>query len=130
MTISWLYWYFYFFCYKFKNIWNIRRKQEWVCSNRKIRWNRYLRWGILLCCWKRLLILNSLGMNLRSCLQTTARRTMQVASLLILFSCWRFCFFRGVGMVRATFYIGFTNLVYNMCRLVQIKRYHPDWIIN
>ena len=39
-------------------------------------------------------------------------------------------FFRGVGMVRATFYIGFTNLVYNMCRLVQIKRYHPDWIIN
>ena len=39
-------------------------------------------------------------------------------------------FFRGVGMVRAAFYIGFTNLVYNMCRLVQIKRYHPDWIIN
>ena len=39
-------------------------------------------------------------------------------------------FFRGVGMVRATFYIGFTNLVYNMCRLVQIKRYHPDWIMN
>ena len=37
-------------------------------------------------------------------------------------------FFRGVGMVRAAFYIGFTNLVYNMCRLVQIKRYHPDWI--
>ena len=35
-------------------------------------------------------------------------------------------FFRGVGMVRATFYIGFTNLVYNMCRLVQIKRYHLD----
>lgn len=39
-------------------------------------------------------------------------------------------FFRGVGMVRATFYIGFTNLVYNMCRLVQIKRCHFDWIIN
>ena len=39
-------------------------------------------------------------------------------------------FFRGVGMVRATFYIGFTNLVYNMCRLVQIKRYHSDWIMN
>ena len=39
-------------------------------------------------------------------------------------------FFRGVGMVRAAFYIGFTNLVYNMCRLFQIKRYHPDWIIN
>jgi hypothetical protein len=39
-------------------------------------------------------------------------------------------FFRGVGIVRATFYIGFTNLVYNMCRLVQIKKYHPDWIMN
>ena len=39
-------------------------------------------------------------------------------------------FFRGVGMVRATFYIGFTNLVYNMCRLVQIKRCHSDWIMN
>ena len=26
--------------------------------------------------------------------------------------------------------IVFTNLVYNMCRLVQIKRYHPDWIMN
>ena len=38
--------------------------------------------------------------------------------------------FRGVGILRARFYIGFTNLVYNMCRLVQIKRYHPDWIIN
>ncbi len=39
-------------------------------------------------------------------------------------------FFRGVGIVRATFYIGFTNLVYNMCRLVQIKKYHPDLIMN
>ena len=39
-------------------------------------------------------------------------------------------FFRGVGIVRATFYIGFTNLVYNMCRLVQIKKYRPDWIMN
>lgn len=38
-------------------------------------------------------------------------------------------FFRGVGMVRATLYIGFTNLVYNMCRLVQIKRYHSEWTI-
>ncbi len=38
-------------------------------------------------------------------------------------------FFRGVGILRATFYIGFTNLVYNMCRLVQIKKYHPEWII-
>ena len=39
-------------------------------------------------------------------------------------------FFRGVGIVRATFYIGFTNLVYNMYRLVQIMKYHPDWIMN
>ena len=39
-------------------------------------------------------------------------------------------FFRGVGIVRATFYIGFTNLVYNMCRLVQIKKCHSDWIMN
>ena len=39
-------------------------------------------------------------------------------------------FFRGVGMVRATFYIGFTNLVYNMYRLVQMKRCYSDWIIN
>lgn len=38
-------------------------------------------------------------------------------------------FFRGVGILRAAFYIGFTNLVYNMCRLVQIKKYHPEWII-
>lgn len=38
-------------------------------------------------------------------------------------------FFRGVGILRAVFYIGFTNLVYNMCRLVQIKKYHPEWII-
>lgn len=37
-------------------------------------------------------------------------------------------FFRGVGILRATFYIGFTNLVYNMCRLVQIKKYHSEWI--
>ena len=32
--------------------------------------------------------------------------------------------------VSANFYIGFTNLVYNICRLVQIKKYHPDWIMN
>ena len=37
-------------------------------------------------------------------------------------------FFRGVGILRATFYIGFTNLIYNMCRLVQIKKYHPEFI--
>ena len=39
-------------------------------------------------------------------------------------------FFRGVGIVRAKFYIGFTNLVYNMCRLVQIKKCYSDWIMN
>lgn len=37
--------------------------------------------------------------------------------------------FRGVGMIRAKANIAMTNLVYNMCRLVQIKRYHTDWIV-
>ena len=37
--------------------------------------------------------------------------------------------FRGVGMVRAKACIAMTNLVYNMCRLVQIKRYHAEWIV-
>ena len=36
--------------------------------------------------------------------------------------------FRGVGIVRAKANIALTNLVYNMCRLVQIKKYHPEWI--
>lgn len=38
-------------------------------------------------------------------------------------------FFRGVGIVMAMFNSGFTILVNNMCRLVRIKRYNPDWII-
>ena len=33
--------------------------------------------------------------------------------------------FRGVGMMRAKANIALTNLVYNMCRLVQIKKYQP-----
>ena len=33
--------------------------------------------------------------------------------------------FRGVGMVRAKANIALTNLVYNMCRLEQIKKYQP-----
>ena len=37
--------------------------------------------------------------------------------------------FRGVGMVRAKACIALTNLVYNMCRLVQIRKYHPEWIV-
>lgn len=36
--------------------------------------------------------------------------------------------FRGVGMVRAKANIALTNLVYNMCRLVQIKKYQPHLI--
>ena len=36
--------------------------------------------------------------------------------------------FRGVGMVRAKANIALTNLVYNMCRLVQIKKYQPNFI--
>ncbi len=37
--------------------------------------------------------------------------------------------FRGVGIVRAKANIAPTNLMYNMCRLVQIQRYHHDWIV-
>ena len=37
--------------------------------------------------------------------------------------------FCGVGMVRAKANIALTNLVYNMCRLVQIKKYHAEWIV-
>lgn len=33
--------------------------------------------------------------------------------------------FRGVGLIRAKANIALTNLVYNMCRLVQIKKYQP-----
>ncbi len=33
--------------------------------------------------------------------------------------------FRGVGLIRAKANIALTNLVYNMCRLVQIKKYKP-----
>ena len=36
--------------------------------------------------------------------------------------------FRGVGMVRAKANIALTNLVYNICRLVQIKKYQPNLI--
>lgn len=37
--------------------------------------------------------------------------------------------FRGVGMVRAKANVALTNLVYNMCRLVQIKKHHAEWIV-
>ena len=37
--------------------------------------------------------------------------------------------FRGVGMIRAKANIALTNLVYNMCRLMQIKKYHPNFIV-
>lgn len=36
--------------------------------------------------------------------------------------------FRGVGLVRAAANVAMTNLVYNMCRLAQIVRYHKEWI--
>lgn len=36
--------------------------------------------------------------------------------------------FRGVGKVRAAAYVAMTNLTYNIARLVQIHRYHPEWI--
>ena len=38
--------------------------------------------------------------------------------------------FRGVGIVRAKANIAMTNLVYNMCRLAQIIKYHPEWIVS
>ncbi len=37
--------------------------------------------------------------------------------------------FRGVGMTMAKANIALTNRVYNMCRLVQIKKYHPNLIM-
>lgn len=37
--------------------------------------------------------------------------------------------FRGVGIVRAKANIAMTNLVYNMCRLAQVIKYHPEWIV-
>ena len=36
--------------------------------------------------------------------------------------------FRGVGMIRAKACVALTNLTYNIARLAQIFRYHPDWI--
>lgn len=36
--------------------------------------------------------------------------------------------FHGVGMVRVNANIALTNLVYNMCRIVQIKKYQPSLI--
>lgn len=36
--------------------------------------------------------------------------------------------FRGVGMTRAKACVALTNLTYNIARLAQIIRYHPDWI--
>lgn len=37
--------------------------------------------------------------------------------------------FRGVGILRAKANVALTNLVYNIARLCQIKRYHPQWIV-
>lgn len=36
--------------------------------------------------------------------------------------------FRGVGMARAKANVAMTNLEYNLCRLVQIHKYHKNWI--
>lgn len=36
--------------------------------------------------------------------------------------------FRGVGMIRAKANVALTNLVYNMCRLMQIKKYQTNLI--
>ena len=37
--------------------------------------------------------------------------------------------FRGDGMIRAKANIALTNLVYNMCRLVQFKKFQSNLII-
>ena len=36
--------------------------------------------------------------------------------------------FRGIGIVRAKAEVALTNLTYNMCRLLQIKKYHAEFI--
>ena len=36
--------------------------------------------------------------------------------------------FRGVGIIRAKACVAMTNLTYNIARLIQIYRYHPEWI--
>ena len=35
---------------------------------------------------------------------------------------------RSVGLLRAKANVALTSLVYNVCRFVQIMRYHPEWI--
>lgn len=37
--------------------------------------------------------------------------------------------YRGVGIIMAKANIALTNLDYNMCRLVQIKKYYAEWIV-
>ena len=37
--------------------------------------------------------------------------------------------FLGIDVVRAKANITLTNMVYNNCRLVQIKKYHVEWIV-
>lgn len=36
--------------------------------------------------------------------------------------------FRGIGIVRAKACVAITNLTYNIARLLQISKYHPQWI--
>ena len=36
--------------------------------------------------------------------------------------------FRGIGIVRAKANVAMTNLTYNIARLSQIYKFHPDWI--
>lgn len=36
--------------------------------------------------------------------------------------------FRGEGIIRAKAAVAMTNQTYNIARLIQIKRYHPDWL--
>lgn len=42
--------------------------------------------------------------------------------------CMKGLLVRSVGLVRAKANVALTSLVYNMCRLIQIVRYNPEWV--
>ena len=36
---------------------------------------------------------------------------------------------RSIGLERAKANVALTSLVYNVCRFIQIRRYHSDWLV-
>lgn len=36
---------------------------------------------------------------------------------------------RSIGLERAKSNVALTSLVYNVCRFIQIRRYHSDWLV-